>query len=589
MGRKMKSRSSWMKHVSVLALMIAMAAVAGPARAGADKPDSECMNGNVQLPDGAVCVPESDCVPEKTCNKNGKCVGPDENTRNDQSCNGGGAGCHQTACSKGLCVEVTPLNDCGSAQCGTSSNGCYSCPSGTPGGAPGACAAGSVCTAGVCVVQDPCAGVTCGDCQKCAAGVCVADGDANGKLCGAGDGALCFQSTCSNGACGTLPADNDGTPPTITCSADQTVECVTRSGTAVISAVATDTCSTPTNDCGTPTEKTFPLGATTNTCTAIDANGDKASCTSTVTVVDTTLPMVKCTDPAYIKTSDHSGLCSASLAVNATATDTCDGVLPTTCDQTELSLSQPGWLTASCSATDGANNKETCSTKLTLVDDTAPVITGPVGGSTQFVLGSCGGTTLDLGVKATDNCGSVKLDCTTVAGNAFGANAVTCTATDPWLNTSTLTYTLVVLEPLRVVFTSPIADDNVADDYTKDADATNRFQVGSTIPHKVTLNNCQGANVTTSVGVTVKLAVSERTSDAPTGAVADIAAVYNGVGDAGSLLVLTDGQYHYNLLTRGYEAGTVNNNRYFQSIVTVSYNNAPGIVAGAEDAHLESK
>jgi hypothetical protein len=564
MGQKMKSRSSWMKHVSVLASMIAMAAVAGPARA--DNPDSECMNGNVQLPDGAVCVPESDCVPEKKCNKNGKCVGADENSRNGKSCNGGGAGCHQTACSKGLCVEVTPLNDCGSAQCGTSSNGCYSCPSGTPGGAPGACAAGSVCTAGVCVVQDPCAGVTCGDCQKCAAGTCVADGAANGKLCGAGDGALCFQSTCSNGACGTLPADNDGTPPTITCSADQTVECVNRSGTAVISAVATDTC-----------------------CTAIDANGDKASCTSTVTVVDTTLPIVECTAPAYVKTSEQNGLCSASLTVSATATDTCDGALPATCDQTQLSLTQPGWLTASCSATDGANNKETCSTKLTLVDDTAPVITGPAAGSTQFVLGSCAGTTVDLGVKATDNCGSVKLACTTVAGNAFGANAVTCTATDPWLNTSSLSYTLVVLEPLRVVFTSPISDDNVADDYTKDLDALNRFQVGSTIPHKVTLNNCQGANVTTSVAVTVKLAVSERTSDAPTGVVADIAAVYNGVGDAGSLLVLTDGQYHYNLLTRGYEAGTVNNNRYFQSIVSVSYNSAPGIVAGAEDAHLESK
>jgi hypothetical protein len=54
-------------------------------------------------------------------------------------------------------------------------------------------------------------------------------------------------------------------------------------------------------------------------------------------------------------------------------------------------------------------------------------------------------------------------------------------------------------------------------------------------------------------------------------------------------MVLVGGSYQFNLKTTGYEAGTVNNGRFFLSDVTVYYNSAPTVVVGEEDAQLESK
>src|SRR5262249_22084463 len=50
----------------------------------------------------------------------------------------------------------------------------------------------------------------------------------------------------------------------------------------------------------------FPLGATTVTCTATDMAKNTSSCSTTVTVVDTTAPKVSCVRvPAYAARDDH--------------------------------------------------------------------------------------------------------------------------------------------------------------------------------------------------------------------------------------------------------------------------------------------
>ena len=84
----------------------------------------------------------------------------------------------------------------------------------------------------------------------------------------------------------------DTTPPVLTCPADVTVEQATADGTVVpLTATATDICDadpTITSD----ELAIYPLGTTTVTFTATDDSGNSATCTTTVTVIDTTPPVI---------------------------------------------------------------------------------------------------------------------------------------------------------------------------------------------------------------------------------------------------------------------------------------------------------
>jgi Ca-activated chloride channel family protein len=85
----------------------------------------------------------------------------------------------------------------------------------------------------------------------------------------------------------------DTTPPVITCPADVTVEQKSAAGTVVplTAATATDICDA--NPTITSDELAiYPLGTTTVTFTATDNAGNSATCTTTVTVEDTTPPVI---------------------------------------------------------------------------------------------------------------------------------------------------------------------------------------------------------------------------------------------------------------------------------------------------------
>jgi hypothetical protein len=89
----------------------------------------------------------------------------------------------------------------------------------------------------------------------------------------------------------------DREPPALTCSAPQVVEC-TGSGSAVAtySATATDNCGFASTSCVPPSGSSFPLGTTAVTCNAVDDSKNSSSCSSSVTVVDTTKPVVSCVE-----------------------------------------------------------------------------------------------------------------------------------------------------------------------------------------------------------------------------------------------------------------------------------------------------
>ncbi len=92
----------------------------------------------------------------------------------------------------------------------------------------------------------------------------------------------------------------DTTPPELSIPADQTVEALSANGATVqFSVTAKDlVTAAPTVVCTPPSGSVFPLGTTTVTCTATDDYNNKATRSFTVTVRDTTSPLL--TVPAAI-------------------------------------------------------------------------------------------------------------------------------------------------------------------------------------------------------------------------------------------------------------------------------------------------
>ena len=131
----------------------------------------------------------------------------------------------------------------------------------------------------------------------------------------------------------------DTTKPTITCPAPKTIECTgNRSASFTpVAATASDTCAGVT--VSNPPTATFPLGSTTLNYSVTDAVGLGASCTSSVTVADTTKPTITSlsASPASLWPPNHK---MAAVTVSATATDACNSSAPV-CQITGISSNEP--------------------------------------------------------------------------------------------------------------------------------------------------------------------------------------------------------------------------------------------------------
>ena len=182
-------------------------------------------------------------------------------------------------------------------------------------------------------------------------------------------------SACNGMWCETYELDNmvysfdDTTPPVITCPPDVTVEQATAAGTVVpLTATATDICDadpTITSD----ELAIYPLGSTVVTFTATDDSGNAASCTTTVTVEDTTPPVLTCPADVSVEQATADG---TIVPLTATATDICDADPIITSD--ELAIYPLGTTTVTFTATDDSGNSASCTTTVTVIDTTSPDI-----------------------------------------------------------------------------------------------------------------------------------------------------------------------------------------------------------------------
>ncbi len=263
-----------------------------------------------------------------------------------------------------------------------------------------------------------------------------------------------------------VPEDGGGPPPDIaapvvSAPAPLTVECSTTGGTPtsnaaiqawLASATANDNVDgalTPSNDlvnglCAVGTTKTVTFSAT-------DAAGNTGSATSTITVVDTTDPTVSC--PAGTSAS-ADGNCQAPIpdvTASVAASDTCSASNAITITQSPAAgtLVGLGTHTITVTGTDAAGNSSSCTTTLTVTDDTPPTVSCAAG-TAASADGNCEAPIPDVtaSVATSDNCSGVSLTQSPAAGTlvGLGVHTITVTGVDAAGNSSICTTTFTVTD-----------------------------------------------------------------------------------------------------------------------------------------------
>ncbi len=190
----------------------------------------------------------------------------------------------------------------------------------------------------------------------------------------------------------------DTTPPVIAnCPANVTVQ--TGPGRTTCDQVASWTPPTATDNCALASFTSdhlpgdvFPVGTTTVTCTAQDAAGNPATCSFTVTVQDTTPPVLIC--PSNFILGNDPGACSRShVAYAAVAVDACSDVT------VGYSLAPDsnfpvGTTPVTVTATDAAGNQASCAFTVTVNLTETPGNLYPIALSAQTLAGVAPGSLL---------------------------------------------------------------------------------------------------------------------------------------------------------------------------------------------------
>jgi hypothetical protein len=246
---------------------------------------------------------------------------------------------------------------------------------------------------------------------------------------------------------------------------------VTATGTPPLEVIYSFTGATTASGTGTGSGSAFNKGVTTVTITAINGCSPDATCSFTVTVNDNQPPTALC-KPATVYL-DATGQASITASdVNNGSSDNC-GITSMSVWPDTFTCSNEGSNTVVLTVGDAAGNSSTCTTTVTVIDNTAPSITCPYTGNTDrnddqgYCTYAAEGTEFDA--TATDNCGAPSLTYvltgatsgtargTSLSAVAFnnGITTVTWTAEDAAGNSDVCSYTVTVSDTQPPVITCP--------------------------------------------------------------------------------------------------------------------------------------
>jgi gliding motility-associated-like protein len=235
-------------------------------------------------------------------------------------------------------------------------------------------------------------------------------------------------------------------PADLTISAD--VDLCSASEVDLGMPMATDNCDselTITNDA----PEVFELGETIVTWTVTDAAGNSTTCTQTVTVEDTQVPVISGVQDIEVNAENES--CGAIVNYEIpVVTDNCGQVsLELTSGLNSGEFFPVGSTQVVWTATDASGNSSSISFEVVVSDNTAPTISCPSDMNFSVEYG-VSGRLVSYELEASDNCSEVDLvlESGLASGEEFpvGTTTVTWTATDASGNTSSCSFTVTIEE-----------------------------------------------------------------------------------------------------------------------------------------------
>ncbi|UMB59698.1 gliding motility-associated C-terminal domain-containing protein [Lutibacter sp. A80] len=205
-------------------------------------------------------------------------------------------------------------------------------------------------------------------------------------------------------------------------------------------------------------------GENTVTLTVTDIHGNSNSETAIVTITETVAPVANCIAPFTLALDDTGNATITANQIDNGSTDNC-GIASINIDKESFDCSNIGENTVTLTVTDASGNKATCTTVVTIVDTTPPIV---ITKNISVELDSNGNadiTTSDIDDGSFDACGiaAMSLDQTTFSCPTLTAHTLTLTVTDNYGNTAS--------EIALVTFTSSdIDNDTIADICDTDID-----------------------------------------------------------------------------------------------------------------------
>lgn len=197
---------------------------------------------------------------------------------------------------------------------------------------------------------------------------------------------------------------------------------------------------------------TFALGNSAVTCSTQDLAGNASSVAFTVTVQDTTAPLLSTPGNQLLEATSSDG---ASFNFTVTATDAVTSSLNVACSPSS-GVFALGMTTVNCSAQDNAGNSGSASFTVTVQDTTAPAVTVPANIVAEAT--SAAGAVVTFSASATDAVtAALSVACSPVAGSVFplGTTTVTCSAQDAASNQGSASFTVTVRDTIAPVVTVP--------------------------------------------------------------------------------------------------------------------------------------